>query len=199
MQQFYSLDKFIEEGERISRHCDTVSFDLFDTLLIRRVHDPDMVKPAVARYISRKAADQGKRKWTWQQVQKLRDTFEQEQRQETGQHFDDFEACYSNLNKKRKNNKGKNNNRANLRTITPLFSITMGENKRITQHINKLAKEANNSIFCFLTQTTNQLLLLFNYIHFINLLCIKSLKVKNFLITRLSSFFFLTEFTGFFT
>lgn len=27
-------------------------------------------------------------------MQKLRDTFEQEQRQETGQHFDDFEACY---------------------------------------------------------------------------------------------------------
>ncbi|MCI5115387.1 MAG: hypothetical protein D3912_11320 [Candidatus Electrothrix sp. AX1] len=95
MQQFYSLDKFIKEGEQISRHCDTVSFDLFDTLLIRRIHDPDMVKPAVARYISRKAlADKGKKTWTWQQVQKLRDTFEQEQRQETGQHFDDFEACY---------------------------------------------------------------------------------------------------------
>ncbi|MCI5127613.1 MAG: hypothetical protein D3907_03735, partial [Candidatus Electrothrix sp. AUS3] len=79
MQQFYSLDKFIEEGERISRHCDTISFDLFDTLLIRRIHDPDMVKPAVARYISRKALanpNQGKKKWTWQQVQKLRDTFE---------------------------------------------------------------------------------------------------------------------------
>lgn len=62
MQQFYSLDKFIKEGEQISRHCDTVSFDLFDTLLIRRIHDPDMVKPAVARYISRKSlANQGKK------------------------------------------------------------------------------------------------------------------------------------------
>ena len=48
MQQFYALEQLIEEGERISNHFDTVSFDLFDTLLIRRIHDPDMVKPAVA-------------------------------------------------------------------------------------------------------------------------------------------------------
>ncbi|MCI5160213.1 MAG: hypothetical protein D3906_17690, partial [Candidatus Electrothrix sp. AUS1_2] len=95
MQQFYTLDQLIEEGERISTQFDTVSFDLFDTLLIRRIHDPDMVKPAVARYISRKALAQGvEKKWNWQQIQKLRDTFEQEQRQETGKRFDDFEACY---------------------------------------------------------------------------------------------------------
>ncbi|WPD23648.1 MAG: hypothetical protein SD837_03610 [Candidatus Electrothrix scaldis] len=95
MQQFYTLDQLIEEGERISTQFDTVSFDLFDTLLIRRIHDPDMVKPAVARYISRKAQAQGvEKKWNWQQIQKLRDSFEQEQRQETGKQFDDFEACY---------------------------------------------------------------------------------------------------------
>ncbi len=99
MQQFYALDQLIKEGERISSHFDTVSFDLFDTLLIRRIHDPDLVKPAVARYISNRvnsrATAQGQGKtWTWQQVQKLRDTFEKEQRQETGQRFDDFEACY---------------------------------------------------------------------------------------------------------
>ncbi|WP_446011810.1 HAD family hydrolase [Candidatus Electrothrix sp.] len=99
MQQFYALGQLIEEGERISNTVDTVSFDLFDTLLIRRIHNPDMVKPAVARYIchkiNKRAAKEGTRKkWTWEQVQKLRDTFEQEQRQQTGQRFDDFEACY---------------------------------------------------------------------------------------------------------
>ncbi len=99
MQQFYALDQLIKEGERISNTVDTVSFDLFDTLLIRRIHDPDMVKPAVARYIcykiNKRAATEGaKKNWSWEQVQKLRDTFEQEQRQQTGQHFDDFEACY---------------------------------------------------------------------------------------------------------
>ncbi|WP_339135722.1 MAG: hypothetical protein WGN25_18715 [Candidatus Electrothrix sp. GW3-4] len=95
MQQFHALAPLIEQGERISNGFDTVSFDLFDTLLIRRIHDPDLIKPAVARYISRKATIQGQGKtWTWQQVQKLRDRFEKEQRQETGQRFDDFEACY---------------------------------------------------------------------------------------------------------
>ena len=95
MQQFYDLGQLIEEGERISNTVDTVSFDLFDTLLIRRIHDPDMVKPAVARYITRKALSPGvKKKWSWERVQKLRDTFEKKQRQQTGQRFDDFEACY---------------------------------------------------------------------------------------------------------
>ncbi|MCI5149132.1 MAG: hypothetical protein D3916_07075 [Candidatus Electrothrix sp. MAN1_4] len=95
MQQFYALNQLIEQGEQISNLVDTVSFDLFDTLLIRRIHDPDMVKPAVARYITRKALSLGvEKKWSWQQVQKLRDTFEKKQRQQTGQRFDDFEACY---------------------------------------------------------------------------------------------------------
>ncbi|MCI5133294.1 MAG: hypothetical protein D3904_17720, partial [Candidatus Electrothrix sp. EH2] len=97
MQQFYALDPLINEGERISRQVDTVSFDLFDPLLIRRIHDPDLVKPAVARYISRKATALGiKKTWSRQRIQKLRDTFEKEQRQKTGRHFDDFEACYPN-------------------------------------------------------------------------------------------------------
>jgi predicted HAD superfamily hydrolase len=94
-QQYYSLERLIREGRKIGDRFDTVSFDLFDTLLIRRIHDPDMVKPAVARYISNRAAGSGcGRKLSWQQVQKLRDTFEKEQRQETGAKFDDFEACY---------------------------------------------------------------------------------------------------------
>ncbi|CAK8723931.1 Putative hydrolase, HAD superfamily [Candidatus Electrothrix laxa] len=99
MQQFYALGQLIEEGERISNRFDTISFDLFDTLLIRRIHDPDMIKPAVARYISNRvnsrATRQGvKKNWSWQQIQNLRDIVEKEQRQETGQRFDDFEACY---------------------------------------------------------------------------------------------------------
>jgi predicted HAD superfamily hydrolase len=96
MQQFYALDQLIKEGERLSNTVDTVSFDLFDTLLIRRIHDPDLVKPAVARYICNKVNKQkgAKKIWNWEQVQKLRDAFEEEQRQQTGQRFDDFEACY---------------------------------------------------------------------------------------------------------
>ncbi len=91
--QLYTLDKLIDRGRKIAAGVDTVSFDLFDTLLIRRIHDPDMVKPAVARYISNRAVALGY-VWTWQQVQKLRDTFEKQQRQETGKEFADFEARY---------------------------------------------------------------------------------------------------------
>ncbi len=87
--QFYSLQALIRQGKKAAESVTTVSFDLFDTLLIRRIHDPDMIKPAVARYISRRG-----QKIPWQQVMKLRDRFEQEQRQRNGQHFPDFEACY---------------------------------------------------------------------------------------------------------
>lgn len=54
-QTFYTLDELLRAGEQMAADCDTVSFDLFDTLLIRRIHDPDMVKPAVARYIAARA------------------------------------------------------------------------------------------------------------------------------------------------
>lgn len=92
-RQCYSLKSLLRQGGKITDRVQTVSFDLFDTLLIRRMHDPDMVKPAVARYISNRAAARGVIK-SWQQVQKLRDGFEQEQRRETAQQFNDHEACY---------------------------------------------------------------------------------------------------------
>ncbi len=93
IRKFYTLSSLIQAGEEIARDCDTVSFDLFDTLFIRRIHDPDMLKLPVARFIAAKAEAQGL-SWSWQRVQKLRDTFEAEQRVETGQKFDDHEACY---------------------------------------------------------------------------------------------------------
>jgi FMN phosphatase YigB (HAD superfamily) len=90
---FFNLSRLIQVGEQLARGCDTISFDIFDTLFIRRVHDPDMLKVPVARYIAVKAEQQGL-KWSWQKIQKLRDTFEAEQRVKTGQNFEDHEACY---------------------------------------------------------------------------------------------------------
>lgn len=92
-QTFYTLDELLQAGKQAAADCDTVSFDLFDTLLIRRIHDPDMVKPAVARYIAARAAEAGLN-WSWPQVQRLRDRVEQEQRRETSQKFEDHEARY---------------------------------------------------------------------------------------------------------
>jgi predicted HAD superfamily hydrolase len=92
-KKFYSLKKFIQEGRRLASGCQTVSFDLFDTLLVRRIHDPDIVKLPVARYISSRARQVGIES-SWQTVQKLRDRVEQQQRAETAKTFDDHEACY---------------------------------------------------------------------------------------------------------
>jgi predicted HAD superfamily hydrolase len=90
---FYSLKKLIREGRKRAAACDIVSFDLFDTLLVRRIHDPDLVKLPVARFISALAAAAGISR-SWQSVQKLRDTIEQRHRAETGRTFEDHEACY---------------------------------------------------------------------------------------------------------
>jgi len=92
-QKFYSLRKLISAGKEISVSCSTISFDLFDTLLIRRIHDPDLVKLPVARYISELAKKDGI-EITWQRVQRLRDQIEKEQRRETGLKYEDQEACY---------------------------------------------------------------------------------------------------------
>jgi predicted HAD superfamily hydrolase len=92
-QTYYSQKSLIVEGNRRIKEKDVISFDLFDTLLIRRVHDPDRVKLPVARFIS-SLADKNGIVIGWQNVQKLRDSIEQKQRAETGKKFDDHEACY---------------------------------------------------------------------------------------------------------
>jgi FMN phosphatase YigB (HAD superfamily) len=72
---------------------DIVTFDLFDTLFIRRIHDPDLIKLPVARFIAAKATELGTG-WSWQKVQKLRDSIEKRHRAKTGEKFADHEACY---------------------------------------------------------------------------------------------------------
>ena len=91
---FYSLRSLLEYADAINDRYDTVSIDLFDTLLIRRIHDPDMVKPAVARFIAMEACAQGVGDWKWEEVQRIRDTVEAEQRADTATRFEDHEACY---------------------------------------------------------------------------------------------------------
>jgi len=92
-QTYYSQQSLIAEGNRKAGEKDIISFDLFDTLLVRRVHDPDLVKLPVARFIVSLASQFGI-SIGWQNVQKLRDGIEQRQRTETGKKFDDHEACY---------------------------------------------------------------------------------------------------------
>ncbi len=91
--KYYSLSSLIQKGREIAATVDTVSFDLFDTLLVRRIHDPDLVKLPVARFIADLAREKGFN-WSQEQVQKLRDSIECRHREETGEKFDDHEACY---------------------------------------------------------------------------------------------------------
>jgi len=90
---FYSLEKLIDHGRNGAFGYSCITFDLFDTLLIRRIHDPDVVKLPVARYIADLAGDAGI-SISPQAVQRARDRIEQAQRDETGRTFDDHEACY---------------------------------------------------------------------------------------------------------
>lgn len=89
----YSLASLVKAGKKKAKNKQVISFDLFDTLFIRRIHDPDLVKLPVARYISDLAAQQGIFKG-WRNIQQLRDTIERKHRLETAKNFTDHEACY---------------------------------------------------------------------------------------------------------
>jgi predicted HAD superfamily hydrolase len=95
LQKYKNLKSLLRHADQIVENYDAITLDLFDTIFIRRVHDPDMLKPAVARYIATMAEAAGiVKNWTWEDVQWLRDTYETEQRAETGRHYDDHEARY---------------------------------------------------------------------------------------------------------
>ena len=92
-ETYYSVRSLIAKGARYAEDVDAVSFDLFDTLLVRRTHDPDLIKIPVAHYISELAKAEGLN-WDWSEVQVKRDEVERAMRAETGETFVDQEACY---------------------------------------------------------------------------------------------------------
>lgn len=90
---FYRLPSLVRAIEKNADRFEVLSLDLFDTLLVRRIPDPDQVKIPVARYIAERAVRAGV-PVTWEQVQRERDAIEQAQRRENGRRFPDSEACY---------------------------------------------------------------------------------------------------------
>lgn len=90
---YYSLESLVASGRRKVIDKTIISFDLFDTLLVRRIHDPDLIKLPVSRYISELARQQGL-SWKAYAIQKRRDSIEKKHRAETGRNFVDHEACY---------------------------------------------------------------------------------------------------------
>ncbi len=93
MKVFYSLPPLIACADQALANKDVVSIDIFDTLFIRRIHDPDMVKFPVARFIASHANKLGIA-ISWRKVWDLRDQIEAEHRVRNGRDFSDNEAHY---------------------------------------------------------------------------------------------------------
>lgn len=89
-QRLPALIHAIREG---LDEVDTISFDIFDTLLIRRNHHPDDLKWATARYLARRAKAAG-RPWSRDRIQRLRNKVEAMHRRRAGRTHPDREACY---------------------------------------------------------------------------------------------------------
>lgn len=93
IQTFSALDDLITTLRSNSDAFDVISFDMFDTLLVRRVADPDKVKNATTRYIDNLA----KQKGLWSSffmVDSLRNEIEEEHRSRNGKQYPDHEANY---------------------------------------------------------------------------------------------------------
>jgi len=93
LQTFPNIAKLVCHGNGLLANIDTVSFDVFDTLLIRRIHDPDLVKQPVAQFIATLAGQRGT-ELNWEEAQACRDKYERAMRRETGEKFVDQEAHY---------------------------------------------------------------------------------------------------------
>ncbi len=94
MKTFYHVHRLARHMERHLDQFDLLSCDVFDTLLVRRVHDPDALKWATTRYLERLAAQAGQGHWTADRIHRLRNRVESMHRRRNGQTHPDREACY---------------------------------------------------------------------------------------------------------
>jgi len=91
---FYTPESLIECAEKKISQFDVVSFDLFDTLVVRRIPDPNMVKWPVARFIAEKARVAGSVGWSAEKVLRFRNKVEAMHRRRAARSFPDREARY---------------------------------------------------------------------------------------------------------
>ena len=93
VETFYRLDALIARADHLLDEIDTVSLDIFDTLFIRRIYDPDLIKFPVARYIAKRAGAVDlpvSRRQAW----RARWDVERAHRKRHGESYPDHEACY---------------------------------------------------------------------------------------------------------
>lgn len=89
----YRITDLVRQVRAMAHAYDVISFDVFDTLLVRRNHDPDQLKLATARYISSLAAEAGICV-SPEKVQRTRDKVEAMHRRRAARQHTDHEACY---------------------------------------------------------------------------------------------------------
>lgn len=92
-ETFFDIDRLIARGRHLAADKDVVSFDLFDTLFIRRIENPDIVKIPVARFISI-YANRLDISVPWLHVDSVRSKYENAQRERNGAKGPDHEARY---------------------------------------------------------------------------------------------------------
>ena len=93
---YKTLNQLVAAAELFIDDVDIISFDVFDTIFIRRIEDPDLIKIPVARFIADKANKLGI-DISWHEVATKREEIESQQRQRNGLSFPDYEACYDNF------------------------------------------------------------------------------------------------------
>src|SRR5690606_41719106 len=82
-ETFYGVERLIAAARARLGEVDSVSIDIFDTLFIRRIHDPDEVKRPVAKFIA-DVAGQSRVTISAEKVWELRNEIEAAHRAETG-------------------------------------------------------------------------------------------------------------------
>lgn len=90
---YKSLSQLITAAEAFIDDIDIVSLDVFDTLFVRRIADPNLIKIPMARFVANRANSLGI-DISWHEVETIRDQIENEQRQANGQRYPDYEANY---------------------------------------------------------------------------------------------------------
>jgi FMN phosphatase YigB (HAD superfamily) len=93
VETYYRIEDLIAAADRLLDGIDCVSIDIFDTLFIRRIHDPDEVKRPVSKFIA-DVADQHGIRVSADRVWEMRNDIEAEQRARNGKDFPDHEARY---------------------------------------------------------------------------------------------------------
>ncbi len=93
VRTFHAASDLVRAADAAAAASDTLTLDIFDTLVIRRIADPDQVKLPVARYIAARAAQAGIA-LSWQTCLQWRAEIEQAHRDRNGAAHPDHEACY---------------------------------------------------------------------------------------------------------